>query len=321
MDTFDRYVLRDRLASLAERGVFLGSSSWKYPGWLGAVYDEFRYHYRGRFAQSRFDRSCLAEYAETFKTVCVDAAYYSFPRAENLQSLAAQVPADFRFGFKVTDAITVKRFPELPRFGPRAGQINPDFLNVDTFVRRFLEPCLTLRPQIGILIFELSRFHRTDFPSGRAFLESLDRFLGELPAGWPYGIELRNREWLTPEYFACLARHNVAHVFNSWTKMPTVTAQLALAGSRSNPNLVAGRFLVTPGTLYETSVAAFEPFDAVKQVDHDARAAAATLIAEGCAAPDRRTFLYVNNRLEGSAPWTIDAMVATTDRRFITYAP
>jgi uncharacterized protein YecE (DUF72 family) len=46
-----------------------------------------------------------------FKTVCVDAAYYDFPRVEYLQRLADQVPDDFRFGFKVTDALTIKKFP------------------------------------------------------------------------------------------------------------------------------------------------------------------------------------------------------------------
>jgi hypothetical protein len=34
------------------------------------------------------------------------------------------VPADFLFSFKVTDEITTRRFPKLPRFGERAGQQN-----------------------------------------------------------------------------------------------------------------------------------------------------------------------------------------------------
>jgi uncharacterized protein YecE (DUF72 family) len=310
MDTFDKYVLRDRLAALATQGVFIGTSSWKYPGWLGTVYDETRYHYKGRFAQTRFDRNCLVEYCETFKTVCVDAAYYTFPTAKNLQGLAAQTPADFRFAFKVTDAITLKRFPDLPRFGPLAGQANPDFLNADMFVRQFLEPCSAIRSKVGILIFEFSHFHRSDFAAGRDFVVMLDTFLGAIPKDWAYGIELRNRGWLVPGYFACLASHKVAHVFNSWTKMPPVREQLALASSRPNPALVAGRFLVTPGTFYESSVAAFEPYDSIKCVDDDARDAVAALVSEGLQVPDRRTYLYVNNRLEGSAPRTIDAVTA-----------
>ena len=43
--------------------------------------------------------------------------------------MAVQVPEDFLFGLKVTDAITIKNFPNLPRFGDLAGKPNPNFLN------------------------------------------------------------------------------------------------------------------------------------------------------------------------------------------------
>ena len=66
--------LRKAVEHLAVNGIFIGTSSWKYRGWTGLLYDEQRYCYRGKFAESRFERDCLAEYAETFKTVCVDAA-------------------------------------------------------------------------------------------------------------------------------------------------------------------------------------------------------------------------------------------------------
>ena len=70
---FDKARLRAQLARLAQNGVYLGTSSWKYPGWRGLLYDDARYAYRGKFAKSRFEDFCLAEYAEIFKTVCVDA--------------------------------------------------------------------------------------------------------------------------------------------------------------------------------------------------------------------------------------------------------
>ena len=90
---------------MAVQGVFVGTSSWKYPGWCRMLYDPARYERRGKFAESRFKRDCLTEYAEVFKTVCVDAAYYTFPSQQYLEGMVAQVPEDFLFGFKVTDAI------------------------------------------------------------------------------------------------------------------------------------------------------------------------------------------------------------------------
>jgi hypothetical protein len=70
---FDREQVKLNAAKLADKGVFIGTSSWKYEGWLGQLYTPSLYEYRGKVAKTRFDRGCLAEYAEVFKTVCVDA--------------------------------------------------------------------------------------------------------------------------------------------------------------------------------------------------------------------------------------------------------
>ena len=66
--------LRKAVEHLAVNGIFIGTSSWKYAGWCGLLYDEQRYCYRGKFAESRFERDCLAEYAETCKRRSKSAA-------------------------------------------------------------------------------------------------------------------------------------------------------------------------------------------------------------------------------------------------------
>jgi uncharacterized protein YecE (DUF72 family) len=297
------------MSELAARGVFVGTSSWKYPGWCGTLYDRARYEWRGKFAESRFNRDCLGEYSEVFKTVCVDAAYYTFPTETYLENLAAGIPGDFLFGFKVTDAITIKKFPNLERFADLAGKPNSQYLNADLFAASFLRPCERIRVHVGLLMFEFSRFWRADYEHGRDFVRDLDVFLGRLPGGWPYGVEMRNRNWLRPEYFECLARHRVTHVFNSWEAMPPVSEQMRLPGSRTNPELTAARFLLKPGRRYEEAVRQFQPYDSVKEECPEARAAGQALVNEGLAGgPARRTFIYVNNRLEGNALETIAAI-------------
>ena len=307
--SFDRERIQEQAASLAVQGVYLGTSSWRYEGWLGQLYNPERYEYRGKLAKTRFERDCLREYAEVFKSVCVDAAYYTFPSQQYLERMAEQVPENFLFGFKVTDAVTIKKFPKLARFGDLAGKANEDFLNADLFVKAFLHPCEAVRSNVGLLMFEFSRFWPSDYERGRDFIADLDKFLGQLPKGWPYGVEMRNRNWLRPDYFECLARHQVAHVFNSWEAMPPVGEQLALPGSQTNPALVAARFLLKPGRRYEEAVKTFQPYDEVKEVNGEARKAGAALIAEGVKAKGRKTFIYVNNRLEGNALSTIEAMM------------
>src|SRR5262249_469725 len=154
---------------------------------------------------------------------------------------------------------------------------------------------------IGLLIFEFSRFWPTDYRYGRDFVADLDKFLSELPKGWPYGVEMRNRFWLKAPYFECLTRHEVVHVYHSWEPVPPVTERRSLPGSRTNPNLLGARFLLKPGRKYEEAVKAFEPYDSIKEVNPETRAAGKALISEGKAAgPTRRTFVFVNNRLEGN---------------------
>ena len=55
---------------------------------------------------------------------------------------------------------------------------------------------------------------------------------------------------------------------------------------------------------------AFEPYDSIKEENPEARAAGRALVEEGKGAgPKRRTFVFVNNRLEGSAITTIAALI------------
>ena len=309
--TFNRERMKQAAAKLAERGVYVGTSSWKYAGWRGSLYDESRYVYRGKVAETRFEKQCLAEYAEVFKTVCVDAAYYRFPDRRYLEGMVSQVPADFLFSFKVTDEITIKKFTNLPRHGTRAGKPNEHFLNADLFAAAFVKPCEEFRQNVGLLMFEFSHFYPSDFARGRDFVDALDQFLGKIPTGWPYGIEIRNKSFLHPDYFAVLAKHNVAHVYNSWADMPPVDEQMAMAGSLTNPHLCGARFLLRPGRKYQEAVDLFSPYDRVKEPNTEARAAGAKLIKEGAAAgkEKRKTLIYVNNRLEGNALATIEAMV------------
>jgi len=277
---------------------------------MDQVYTRGRYMHQGRVSKTVFERHCLEEYAEVFKTVCYDAAYYRFPEPHHLESLASQVPADFLFALKVTDRITICRFPKLDRFGSRAGQMNPDFLNVELFASEFLSACESMRERIGLLILEFSRLHRSEFPRGRVFVEALDSFLGKLPKGWPYAVEIRNATFLEPPYFAALRKHGATHVLSSWERMPSIAEQVALPDAFTTPNRAAARLLLQPGRRYAEAVRAFSPYDKIVEVCASGRDGAVALIRQGLEpAQGKQTLIYVNNRLEGNAPLTIWAIL------------
>ena len=46
-----------------EHGLFLGTTSWKFPGWCGVLYDEDDYLWGTHFSKARFKRDCLTRYA------------------------------------------------------------------------------------------------------------------------------------------------------------------------------------------------------------------------------------------------------------------
>jgi hypothetical protein len=64
-----------------------------------------------------------------------------------------------------------------------------------------------------------------------------------------------------------------------------------------------------PGRKYEEAVKSFAPYDETKEVNPEARASGAALIQAGKRNPKKKTFLFINNRLEGNSLNTIRAMI------------
>jgi uncharacterized protein YecE (DUF72 family) len=304
---FDRAGLAARLHALAGERIYIGGSSWKYEGWFGQVYSRERYLARGRFSRKRFEAECLREYCETFRTVCGDFAFYQFPNDEFWQKLFAQVPAGFQFAFKVPELITCKTFPTHLRYGPEAGKENESFLDAGMLREMFLRPLLEYRNKTALLIFEFGTFARRSFVDAAAFLERIDPFLAALPQEFRYAVEIRNPEFLEREYFACLRRHGVAHVYNGWSRMPELRYQISIPDSQTADFAVC-RALLRYGRTYEEAVARFAPYREIQDPNPQARESMRVLI--GRAREDRRLlFLFVNNRLEGNAPLTILSLV------------
>jgi uncharacterized protein YecE (DUF72 family) len=301
---FDRKALAARLSVLAAENIFIGTSSWKYEGWLNQIYRPERYLTRGKFSHARFEAECLTEYAETFPIVCGDFSFYQFPSPEYWHKLFSHAPPALKFALKVPEEVTVEVFPRHARYGPRAGQDNPSYLNAEAMAALFLEPLDPYRERIAAVIFEFGS--RGAGP--REFVARLDAFLSKLPARFPYAVEVRNREYLQPRYFDCLHAHGVAHVLNAWTRMPLLSEQLAIRGAFTAPFTVA-RALLRQGRAYEQAVEQFQPYDRIREENPEARDALRAVI-ERMREERRAAYIFVNNRLEGNSPETIRAVIA-----------
>jgi len=300
--------LRPTLHALAADGIHIGTSSWKYESWLGSIYSANRYQTAGKFSLRKFDADCLREYAETFTTVGGDFRYYRFPRPHSWSKLFTGLPADFTIGLKVPEDITVLRWPKHIRYRKRAGAENEHFLDANLFTRAFVDALAPHRPHVAVMRFEFGRFAKSDFPTAADFLNRLDRFLGALPAGWPYAVEIRNHDYLGPDYFGVLARHGVAHVFNAWTRMPTLAEQIEMPEAFTADFTVV-RARLRKGRGNEQAVSKFAPFRETREPDEGTRGALKEIVKRSKASR-RRAYIYVNNRLEGNAPSTIEAITS-----------
>ncbi len=287
--------------------LFVGTSSWKYEGWLHQIYSPERYHTKGRFSAKRFEQECLVEYAETFSIVCGDFAFYQFPTAAFWKKLFDQVPAPFQFAFKVPEEITLPVFPSLPRYGLRAGRGNRNFLSPETMQTQLLDLLRPYADRVALLIFEFGASIGRAFDGVNSFAEALSTFLAALPDTFRYGVEIRQAQFLEPDYFRALRENGVAHVFNSWTEMPDIDEQVN-DSEAFTANFTAARALLRPGRAHENSVRMFSPYREIKEPNAEVWAALRNLLirAKKRAEP---TFIFVNNRLEGFAPGTVAAII------------
>ena len=304
--SFDKEGLARRLRALTEQHIFIGTSSWKYDGWIDQIYTRERYFSRGKFSQKHFEAECLKEFAETFPIVCGDFSFYQFPTAEFWKKLFTTAPAPLQFALKVPEEVTVEVFPRHPRYGPRAGRGNEQYLNADAFRRLFLEPLEPYRSRIACLIFEFGARGAT----AKEFVEEIVPFLEQLPQTFRYAVEVRNREYLANPYFDALKEHRASHVFNAWTKMPPLEEQIAIPAAFTADFTVV-RALLRAGRAYETAVAQFAPYNKIQDENPEGRKALRELI-ERMKQERRTSYIFANNRFEGNAPETIRAIVDET---------
>jgi uncharacterized protein YecE (DUF72 family) len=287
-----------RLASALPEGLRLGTSSWSFPGWAGIVYDRV-------VPERTLARDGLAAYAMNplFRTVGLDRTYYRPIPSSTFASYAQDVPDGFRFLVKADRRLTSPTDPDAP--GRRAP--NPDFLDPAYAIREVVTPALEgLGPKLGPLLLQFSPGPVEVFGGAHAFAERLARFLGALPAGPLYAVELRTPELLTERYAAALEATGAAHGYTVHPAMPSIDRQTTLIAPHYQPALVI-RWMLQPQLRYEAARSLYAPFDRIVDEDAPTRHEIATAALDALIA-ERDVFVIANNKAEGSAPLTLQRL-------------
>jgi uncharacterized protein YecE (DUF72 family) len=287
-----------QLAQRLPKNLYLGTSSWSFPGWVGIVYSQL-------YGVSTLARHGLLAYAQhpLLNAVNLDSTFYRTPTPEQLARYAADVPADFRFMVKAYAGLTA--VPD----GPMAarGRVEPVFLDAGFATREVVKPLVEgLGAKLGAILFQFSplgpRYARTPSP----FIERLGEFLRALPSGPTYAVELRDAQILGPQYEAVLSSAGAVHCSSVHSRMPPVDTQVTAMGR--GPLVI--RWMLHPGEDYESAGARYAPFDRLREPDKLNRDRIAALIRAGLSS-GRDIHVVAANNAEGSAPLTLLELAKT----------
>lgn len=154
--------------------LYLGTSGFAYPEWIGSFYPE-----------SLSSDDMLPHYASRFRSVEINYTFRRFPAEKTIQRWAERGPTGFRFALKANQRITHRK----------------RLRDADTDVSDFLERVRLLGDRLGPILFQCP-------PTLQFDRELIQSFLAYLPPVAPYAFEFRHESW--NEARAILAENGAA---------------------------------------------------------------------------------------------------------------
>jgi len=167
--------------------LFLGTQGFSFSDWVGPFYPA---------GTNR--RAYLEEYALRLPIVEIDSTFYGVPRATTVQGWRERMPERFKFAAK---------FPKLITHEKKLDRAQGD-------AEAFIGVMQALGDKLAVLILQFAYNFTPDH------FDRLDDFLGALPEGPRYAVEVRNRAWLTANLVEMLSNHNAALVLQDLHYMP-----------------------------------------------------------------------------------------------------
>ncbi|WP_431258490.1 DUF72 domain-containing protein [Roseateles chitinivorans] len=296
------------LATALSPRIRLGTSSWSYPGWQGIVW-------AGRHGESNLSRNGLTAYAQQplHRAVSIDRGFYQSLTASQYERYAQLVPEDFRFTVKAPSVITDA---QVRSEDGRGRQANTAFLDPRLAVQEFLAPAMEgLGARIGALVFQLSPLPLAMLDRMPEQLDRLHAMLAALPSlrdvapEAVVAVEVRDPEWLTPDFVAVLKDCGARYCLGLHPKLPMIQDQLPLLRAmwpgplvcRWNLHRIHGPFG------YEDAEKKYGEYAEMMDPDPQTRAVLAKVI-RATAEAGHPAYVTISNHAEGSAPLSLRAL-------------
>jgi len=285
------------MAQSAQAQVEYGTCSWNYDSWIGLVYSRKASH----------SAAYLGEYSEKYPTVEIDSWFYKQPLPDDAKEYRALTPEGFTFSCKLTESLSLTHERNRDKTAPPIA--NPDFLSTEVY-SRYVDATRELHDRIFLAELEFEYLNKQKMASLNAFMKALDDFITALEKSGtrnmlPLGIESRNANYLTREYFQFLKDHGIAHVFSEKDYLPHVYELYAkvgdLIGDRVAIRLLGGDRKEIEDKTKGNWNEIVEPKENLGEI-----AGMIGSLANG----SRLVKVYLNNHYEGSAPKSIERLRA-----------
>ncbi|MBN1549973.1 DUF72 domain-containing protein [bacterium] len=272
---------------LLGKDIFYGTSSWSEKSWIGTFYPS-----------SITPSLMLTHYATQFRSVEADVTYYRIPSRRMVQNWFQATPIDFVMSAKFPRSIVHAGEERLPNADKL---LLPDFVGHETL--DFLEIMRGLDMKLGPIVLQFPYFNKSVFSEPSQFLNRLDLFLGWLPVGYRYAVEIRNRNYLLPEFFDVLRKHGSAFVLADISYMPhpiEIFEKLDLVTA----DFVYVRLIGNRKAVEEKS----HSFDRIV-IDQSSRLKQWAEILIEFISQHMTVFMYANNHFAGHGPASIRQLV------------
>ena len=171
----------------------IGTSAFTAAGWRGTFYSD-----------SLPEREYLSYYATKFDTVEVDSTFYRTPALTTVKGWNSKTPPGFIFAAKVPQRITHEKM----------------LADCEAEMAEFLKVMDALGEKLGPLLLQFSYFNRKAFVGVNDFLARLVPFLKKLPKDHRFAVEIRNKNWLVPQFVEALRERGVALALIDQAWMP-----------------------------------------------------------------------------------------------------
>src|SRR5208282_1620308 len=175
----------------------IGTSAFTAAGWESSFYPS-----------GMKSADYLSFYATKYNVVELDNTFYRTPSLSTVKGWYAKTPPGFLFAAKVPQVVTHEKM----------------LVDCDDDLTEFLKVMDALGEKLGPLLFQFGYFNKKAFIGVNDFLTRLVPFLKKLPKGHKFAVEIRNKNWLVPQFVEALRSRGVALALidQSWMPRPAL---------------------------------------------------------------------------------------------------